>query len=95
MYVELPDQNSDMKKAESFGVVESVKTASDVYAPVSGKIVESNTELSDEPAKVSIIVGPCFFHQSHVHIVFLRRRLSLILPAFRCVDCVTHSMGLL
>lgn len=41
-----------MTKGETFGVVESVKAASDVYCPVSGEVVEINSALADEPAKV-------------------------------------------
>lgn len=53
VYVELPEVGSEVKKGETFGVVESVKAASDVYAPVSGEVVEVNNVLSDDPAKVN------------------------------------------
>ena len=43
----------EFDKGDSFGSVESVKAASDVYAPVSGKIVEINEKLSDEPGLVN------------------------------------------
>lgn len=52
VYVELPEVGKDLVKQNTFGVVESVKTASDVYSPVSGEVVEVNTELEDEPGKV-------------------------------------------
>lgn len=53
VYVELPEVGSTVKKSETFGVVESVKAASDVYSPVSGEVVAVNDSLSDEPGKVS------------------------------------------
>jgi len=53
VYVELPEVGSTVTKGETFGVVESVKAASDVYSPVSGEVVEINSALVDEPAKVN------------------------------------------
>eukprot|EP00204_Picochlorum_oklahomense_P002738 CAMPEP_0118797700 /NCGR_PEP_ID=MMETSP1161-20130426/210_1 /TAXON_ID=249345 /ORGANISM="Picochlorum oklahomensis, Strain CCMP2329" /LENGTH=170 /DNA_ID=CAMNT_0006724913 /DNA_START=44 /DNA_END=556 /DNA_ORIENTATION=+ len=53
VYVELPEVGSELTKGETFGVVESVKAASDVYAPVSGEVVEVNESLSDDPSKVN------------------------------------------
>jgi len=53
VYVELPEVGSTLEKGETFGVVESVKAASDVYSPVSGEVIETNTVLSDEPALVN------------------------------------------
>jgi glycine cleavage system H protein len=44
---------SIVKKGDSFGTVESVKTLSDIYAPVSGKVVEVNKSLSDSPEAVN------------------------------------------
>lgn len=44
---------STVKKGDSFGTVESVKTLSDIYAPVSGKVVEVNKSLSDSPEVVN------------------------------------------
>lgn len=49
VYVELPEVGEDVTQDESFGSVESVKTVSDVYAPVSGKIVEVNKDLEEGP----------------------------------------------
>lgn len=51
--VELPPAGSDLAKGDSFGVVESVKTVSDLYAPVSGKILESNDLLLESPEVVN------------------------------------------
>lgn len=53
VYVELPDVGSTKKKGDPFGVVESVKAASDVYMPVSGEVVEINSALEDEPSTVN------------------------------------------
>uniref|UniRef100_A0A6U2JXW0 Glycine cleavage system H protein n=1 Tax=Chlamydomonas euryale TaxID=1486919 RepID=A0A6U2JXW0_9CHLO len=53
VYVELPEVGRKFDQGETFGVVESVKAASDVYAPVSGEVVEVNTELSDKPATIN------------------------------------------
>jgi glycine cleavage system H protein len=49
VYVELPEIGSEFKKGESIGVVESVKTAADVFAPISGKVLEINLALKDHP----------------------------------------------
>ena len=46
VYVELPEVGRDLQKGQNFGVVESVKTVSDVYAPVSGTVVAANSELT-------------------------------------------------
>ena len=53
MYVELPEVGSKVEKAASFGVVESVKAASDVYSPVSGEVIEVNESLNDTPGMVN------------------------------------------
>lgn len=49
VYVELPEIGSGFKKGESLGVVESVKTAADLFSPVSGKVTETNMTLKDNP----------------------------------------------
>lgn len=49
VFAELPDVGRTLSKGESFGVVESVKAASDVYAPVSGEVIEINEALLDAP----------------------------------------------
>ena len=49
VYVELPEVGASVKAGSSAAVVESVKAASDIYAPVSGEIVEVNESLSDKP----------------------------------------------
>jgi glycine cleavage system H protein len=53
VFVELPTVGRRLKAGEACAVVESVKTASDIYAPVSGKVVEVNPALGDNPALVN------------------------------------------
>ncbi|MEI9986982.1 MAG: glycine cleavage system protein GcvH [Aliidongia sp.] len=53
VYVELPDAGRELVKGKEAAVVESVKAASEIYAPVSGKVTESNAALSDQPALVN------------------------------------------
>ncbi|MFT3725583.1 MAG: glycine cleavage system protein GcvH [Hyphomonadaceae bacterium] len=53
VFVELPDAGKKVKKEGDMAVVESVKAASDVYAPVSGDVVEANAAIVDDPAKVN------------------------------------------
>jgi len=53
VYVELPAIGKVVKQGEQIGVVESVKAASEIYAPVSGKVVEVNKTLEDKPELVN------------------------------------------
>jgi glycine cleavage system H protein len=53
VYVELPKAGARVEKFAIFGVIESVKTASDLFAPVSGEIVEVNQSVVDEPSQVN------------------------------------------
>ena len=53
VFVELPAVGKTFKKGDDMAVVESVKAASDVYAPISGVIVEVNQAIVDAPAKVN------------------------------------------
>jgi len=53
VYIEVPDVGKTVKAAQPCAVVESVKAASDVYAPVAGEIVEVNANLSDSPETVN------------------------------------------
>ena len=52
-YLELPGVGSELRQSEPFGVVESVKAASDVYAPISGEVVEENSLAIDTPEVVN------------------------------------------
>ena len=53
VYVELPEVGSEVEQTESFGTVESVKAVSDLYAPISGEVVEVNEALEDDPGLVN------------------------------------------
>lgn len=53
VFVELPQEGDELKKDDSLGVVESVKSASDVYCPVSGRVVAINEELLDSPQLIN------------------------------------------
>lgn len=53
VFVELPKVGRTLKKAEAAAVVESVKAASDVYAPVTGEVLATNPELAAEPALIN------------------------------------------
>src|SRR3989440_136968 len=53
VFVELPERGKKVKSGESCAVVESVKTASDIYSPVSGEISEINKAVADNPALVN------------------------------------------
>lgn len=53
VYVELPDVGNALNKGDDFAVVESVKAASDVYAPVAGTVAEANDALTDAPETVN------------------------------------------
>lgn len=52
-YLELPDTGESVSMGEAFGVVESVKAASDVYSPVDGEVVERNDEAIDAPELIN------------------------------------------
>ena len=53
VYVELPEPGLSYAQGDACAVVESVKAASDIYAPISGEIIESNPALEDDPAMVN------------------------------------------
>lgn len=53
VFAEAPEPGRQLRKGEEAAVVESVKAASDVYAPVSGEVTESNPLIADEPALIN------------------------------------------
>jgi glycine cleavage system H protein len=53
VYIEFPEVGDTISQGDTFGVVESVKAASDLYMPMSGEIVEVNEKLEDEPELVN------------------------------------------
>jgi glycine cleavage system H protein len=67
VFVELPKVGRSLKQAEAAAVVESVKAASDVYAPISGEVVEANQAVVDEPALVnSDAAGKAWFFKIRI-----------------------------
>lgn len=53
VFVELPETGESFEKGETFGTIESVKAASDLYMPVSGEIIAVNLQLAEEPGQVN------------------------------------------
>jgi glycine cleavage system H protein len=53
VFAEVPDSGKKLSKGQEAAVVESVKAASDVYAPVSGEVIEGNSKVADDPAIVN------------------------------------------
>ena len=53
VYIDIEEGQSDLKKGDSFGTIEAVKTVADMFAPVSGSIKEVNTDLNDNPEVVN------------------------------------------
>ena len=67
VFVELPKVGRTLKRAEAAAVVESVKAASDVYAPISGEVVEVNEAITGEPALVnSDAAGKAWFFKMKI-----------------------------
>lgn len=52
-YIDLPEKGKEIKKSGEMCEIESVKAVSEVYSPISGKIIEINTELGDKPEKIN------------------------------------------
>jgi glycine cleavage system H protein len=52
-YVDMPDTDEEIAAGEEFGALESVKSSSDLYSPVSGTIVETNSEVEDSPELIN------------------------------------------
>ena len=53
VFVELPDADSEIESGSTFGVVESIKSVSDLYTPLSGKVVEKNEEVEETPEQIN------------------------------------------
>jgi len=53
VYIDIPDPEATVKVGESFGTIEAVKTVAEMFAPVSGKLVEVNNSLNDAPETVN------------------------------------------
>ncbi|MEE9329297.1 MAG: glycine cleavage system protein GcvH [Parvularculaceae bacterium] len=57
VFIELPDVGKSFNQGDDMAVVESVKAASDVYAPISGEVLAANGDIVDDPAKVNEDAG--------------------------------------
>ncbi len=57
VFIELPDVGKSFNQGDDMAVVESVKAASDVYAPISGEVLATNGDIVEEPAKVNEDAG--------------------------------------
>ena len=53
VYLDLPKVGRELKEHETFGVVESIKAVSDLFSPISGKVVQSNSDLISDPGKIN------------------------------------------
>jgi glycine cleavage system H protein len=53
VFVELPEEGDEIEKEAAFGVIESVKATEDIYAPVSGRVLETNDPLEDSPEVIN------------------------------------------
>jgi glycine cleavage system H protein len=53
VFIDIPEDDATLSKGDTFGTIEAVKTVADMFAPVSGKIVEVNESLNDEPETVN------------------------------------------
>lgn len=53
VFVELPDSDEELEAGNSFGVVESIKSVSDLYTPISGVVVEKNTMVEETPENIN------------------------------------------
>lgn len=53
VFVELPDEGEELDKGASFGVVESIKSVSDLYTPLTGKVIEKNNTVVDTPENLN------------------------------------------
>jgi glycine cleavage system H protein len=53
VFVELPEEGSELESGSSFGVVESIKSVSDLYSPITGEVIERNTTVEDTPENIN------------------------------------------
>lgn len=98
VYVELPDEGAEVKQGASFGTVESVKSTSDINSPVSGKVVEVNTELTGSPGLVSVFVidenAPFFIDNLFVILRLCFTSFVLVLLIIMSLQWMLDSMDL-
>jgi glycine cleavage system H protein len=67
-FIELPEVDSDVEQFEQFASIESVKAANDIFAPVSGKVIEVNTELEANPG----LINKSCYHKGWIAKIQLR-----------------------
>lgn len=53
VFVELPEEGSNLEINGAFGVVESIKSVSDLYSPISGKVIAKNTDIENSPERIN------------------------------------------
>jgi glycine cleavage system H protein len=53
VFLEVPEVGSELKAGSTFGVVESIKSVSDLYSPVSGEVIAKNSDIEDSPEKIN------------------------------------------
>ena len=53
VFVEVPEVGSDLKNGSTFGVVESIKSVSDLYAPITGEVIAKNSDVEGSPEKIN------------------------------------------
>ena len=53
VFVEVPDVGSDLKLGSTFGVVESIKSVSDLYSPITGEVIAKNSDIEGSPEKIN------------------------------------------
>ena len=54
VYLDLPKAGRELKSHDTFGVVESIKAVSDLYSPINGKVIETNSDLISDPGKINL-----------------------------------------
>jgi len=65
VYVDLPETDDELIAGDEFGQIESTKTTSELIAPVSGDVIESNTDLEDEPTLINDFPETWLDHEDH------------------------------
>jgi len=87
VYVDMPEIEKELKAGELFGSVESVKTASEIYLPVSGRVIEINKELNDSPEIINnspydkgwiIKIVPLNYEQEKVELLDMNKYANII-----------------
>ena len=93
MYVELPEVDVELAKGDSVGAIESVKAASDIYSPISGKVTEKNSDVEETPA----LINKSTYEKGKISFsyVSIRRRVSYFMFWNSVTTQKMHSLNLL